>query len=102
MRSVTRFAKRLRARHSIDRRTAEQFTRVLRAALIPRRKPGRKPTRRVLTAVRMRAEKIAWPEIYKALIDGFAELHPCERIHQTRKLRCAVAAFLKRRGKRKL
>ncbi len=97
---MTRFAKRLHARHSIDHRTAEQLTRVLRASLIPRLKPGRKPTRRVLTAVRMRAEKIAWPEIYKTVIDGFATLHPCDRIHQTRKLRRAVAAFLKRRGPR--
>jgi len=76
-RAVNRFAKRLRARHSIDRRTAEQLARLLRATLIPRRKPGRKPTRPVLTAVGMRAEKIAWPEIYKTLIDGFANLHPC-------------------------
>ncbi len=100
VRAVTRFAKRLRARHAIDRRTAEQFARVLRATLIPRRKPGRKPTRRVLTAVRIRADGVAWPEIYKTLIDGFAALHPCDRIHQTRKLRRAVAAFLKRRSHR--
>ncbi len=100
VRAVTRFANRLRARHAIDRRTAEQLARVLRASLIPRRKPGRKPTRSVLTAVRMRADGVGWPEIYKGLIDGFAELHPCERIHQTRKLRRATAAFLKRRGKR--
>ena len=44
-------------------------------------------------------EKMAWPEIYKALIDAFATIHPCDRIHQTRKLRRAVAAFVKRRAR---
>lgn len=98
-RAVTRFAKRLRLKHApIDRRTAEQLARLLRATLIPRRKPGRKPTRRVLTAVRMRSKNIPWPRVYHAVIDGFANLLFYERIYQSRKLRRAVAAFLKRRG----
>jgi len=100
VRAVTRFAKRLRASHApIDRRTAEQLARVLRAALIPRRKPGRKPSAPVLTAIRMRAEKAAWPEVYKAVIYGYADLPFYERLHQSRKLRRAVAALLKRREK---
>jgi hypothetical protein len=98
VRAVERFAKRLRAKHApMDRRTADQFARLLRAALVPRRKAGRKPTFRVLTALHMRAEKISWKEIYPAVIDGYAALHPCERIYHARKLRRAVAALVKRR-----
>jgi len=71
-RAVTRFAKRLRARHSIDRRTAHppaaRFT-------YPAPQARQKAPRRVLSAVTMRAEKIAWPEIYKAVIDGYSALH---------------------------
>ena len=36
--------------------------------LVPHRKRGRKPTPQVLTAVRMRARKTPWPEVYAAVI----------------------------------
>jgi hypothetical protein len=99
-RSIARFAKRLRARHSIDRRTAEQLARLLRSALVPRRKPGRKPTLRVLTALRMRSKGVPWPEVYTAVLYGYSGLHPCERLYHARKLRRAVAALKKRRRSR--
>jgi len=97
-RSVVRFAKRLRSKHAIDRACAERLARLFRASLVPRRKPGRKPTDRVLTALKMRGEKLPWSDVYRAVIPGYAELHPCDRIHLSRNLRRAVAAFLKRRG----
>jgi hypothetical protein len=63
VRAVSHFAKRLRASHApIDRRNAERLARVLRAALIPHRKPGRKPSAPVLTAVRMRAKTLPGPK----------------------------------------
>jgi hypothetical protein len=98
VRAVTRFAKTLRKKHApIERRIADQLARLLRSALVPRRKPGRKPTPRVLTALRMREQKIPWKEVYLAVIYGYATLHPCERILLARNLRRATAALVKRR-----
>ena len=98
VRAVTRFGKKLRARSAaMDRRTAARIGRVLAAVLVPRRPRGRKPSPQVLTAVRMRSENAAWPAVYTAVIVDYAKLHPCERLLQARKLRRAVAAFLKRR-----
>jgi len=96
-RAVTRFAKRLKKQHAPDRRTAEQLARLLRSALVPRRKPGRKPTFRVLTALRMRSKGVPWPDVYLAVLYGYSDLHPCERLYHAKKLRRAVAALLKRR-----
>ena len=45
----------------------------------------------------MRSKKAAWPQVYAAVIYDYQKLHPCERLHHARKLRRAVAAFLKRR-----
>jgi len=45
----------------------------------------------------MRSKKAAWPQVYAAVIHDYQKLHPCERLLQARKLRRAVAAFLKRR-----
>ncbi len=101
VRSVTRFGKKLRAKHPpIDRRLASRIARLLATVLVPRRTRGRKPTPQILTAVRMRSENAAWPAVYAAVIDDYAKLHPCERLLQARKLRRAVAAFLKRRRAR--
>jgi hypothetical protein len=97
VRSVTRFGERLRARHTFDRRAASRIGRMLAAVLVPRRTRGRKPTPQILTAVRMCSENAAWPAIYAAVIVDYLKLHPCERLHHARKLRRAVAAFLKRR-----
>lgn len=98
VRAVTRFGKRLRTRFAIsDRRAASRIGRLLAAVLVPRHTRGRKPTPQVLTAVRMRSENSAWPAVYAAVIDDYAKLHPCEQLLQGRKLRRAVAAFLKRR-----
>jgi hypothetical protein len=97
VRAVTRFGGRLRARHTFDRRAASRIARLLAAVLVPRRTRGRKPTPQILTAVRMRSEKAAWPLVYAAVIYDYLKLHPCERLLQARKLRRAVAAFLKRR-----
>ena len=98
VRAVERFARQLKNKHApIDRRTADQLARVLRSALIIRRKPGRKPTPRVLTALRMREQKIPWKEVYLAVIHDYATLHPCERILLARNLRRATAALVKRR-----
>ena len=44
----------------------------------------------------MRAENAPWPEVYKTVIYGYADLPFYERLHQSRKLRRAVAALLKR------
>ena len=82
---------------SIDRRAASRIARLLCAALVPRRTRGRKPSPQVLTAVRMRSENAAWPQVYAAVIVDYLKLHPCERLHQARKLRRNVAALLKRR-----
>jgi len=102
VRAVTRFAKTLRKKHApIDRRTADQLARLLRLALVPRRKPGRKPTPRVLTVLRMREQNIPWKEVYLAVIHGYATLHPCERILLARNLRSATAALVKRRRARR-
>ena len=53
---------------------------LLCAALVTRRTHGRKPTPQILTAVRMRSENMAWPQVYAAVIDDYAKLHPCERL----------------------
>jgi len=100
VRAVTRFGERLRARHTFDRRAASRIGRLLAAVLVPRRTRGRKPTPQVLTAVRMRSKKAAWPQVYAAVIYDYQKLHPCERLHQARKLRRNVAALLKRRKRR--
>ncbi len=77
---------------------------VPKAALVPRRPPGRKPTRPVLTAVRMRSENATWPDTYRAVIHGFDDLPPYEKSYQAQKLRRACAAPVKRnrRAQKKL
>lgn len=42
---------------------------------------------------RMRAENASWSEVYKVVIRGYADLPFYERLHQSRKLRRAVAAI---------
>lgn len=97
-RAVTRLGERLGSKFApIDRLTASRVGRLLAAVLVPRQTRGRKPTPQVLTAVRMRARRTAWPEVYAAVIYDYRNLHPCERLHQARKLRRNVAALLKRR-----
>ncbi len=99
VRSVTRFGKKLRARFApINRPTAGRIARLLARVLVPHRKRGRKPTPEVLAAIRMRARKAAWPQVYAAVLPDYAKLHRCDRILESRKLRRNVAAFLKRRG----
>jgi uncharacterized protein YjiS (DUF1127 family) len=98
VRAVTRFGEKMRTRFApIDRRAAARIGRLLASVLVPRRKRGRKPTPQVLTAVRMRAKKADWLDVYSAVIYDYRNLHPCERIHHARKLRRNVAALLKRR-----
>ena len=98
-RTVTHSAANLRKRYGpVDRDTADRMTRIFRAAVMPRKPPGRKPSKEVLTAVDMLLQNRPWVEIYPEAIDGYSEMPFHMRNYRSYKLRRAVAAYMKRRG----
>jgi hypothetical protein len=97
-RTVSRFAREIRQDHGLlDRPTAERLSRLLKAALTARNKPGRKATPEVLRAVELRRSGTPWPKIYSAVIPNFWSLSYPDRFWRSRKLRDAVSAHFRRR-----
>ena len=97
-RAVTRFAKEIRQGHGLlDRSTADRLSRLLRASLTARRKPGRKSTAEVLKAVELRKQGVPWPKVYSEVIPNYWSLSYPDRFWRSHKLRDAVNAHLRRR-----
>ena len=97
-RAVTRFAKEIRLGHGLlDRLTADRLSRLIRASVTARRKPGRKPTPEVLRAVELRQQRIPWPKVYSEVIPNYWSLSYPDRFWRSHKLRDAVNAHLRRR-----
>lgn len=98
-----------------DSAAATGLARTLKAALVPRRKAGRKADASTVQAAEMyvaeieayrqdsrqlsrrRFEHQLWHRIYQTVIPEALTMHPAERMHQTDRLRRRVAAYLKRR-----
>ena len=81
---------------SITRSEAERMSRSFQALLLPRRTPGRKPTREVVVACELRSEGVSWSEVYREVFPRFSSMPFYERSYRKANLRRAVAARLKR------
>ena len=81
---------------SIDRFAAERIARCFRSMLLPRRPPGRKPSREVAVATSLRRKGVQWRAIYPKALAGYASMPFYERSYRCYNLRRAVAARLKR------
>jgi len=100
-REVTEFAKRIRRDHGpLDRGDFERLTRLLRSAVVVRRRPGRKTSPEVLKAVELRAQKTSWSRIYGEVFPGYWGMDLANRHYRSHKLRDAVRAYLRRRRSR--
>ena len=80
----------------IDRDAADRMARCFRAMLLPRRPPGRKPSREVAVAASLRRRGVQWRAIYPKALAGYASMPFYERSYRCYNLRRAVAACLKR------
>jgi len=80
----------------IDRVAADRMTRCFRAMLLPRRPPGRKPSREVAIAVSLRRKGVQWRAIYPKAFMNYTGMAFFERNYRCYNLRRAVAACLKR------
>lgn len=80
----------------IDSAAADRLTRCFRAMLLPRRPPGRKPSREVALATTLRRQGLQWRDIYPKALVGYASMPFYERNCRCYNLRRAVAARLKR------
>lgn len=81
----------------ILRREAQVMARYFVSVLVPRRRPGRKPTPQVEKAVALKLEGKAWRAIYPAAFENYSRMPGYERSWRCYRLRRAVAASLKRR-----
>jgi len=97
-RAVTRSAGGHRDKYRPDRQTAERMAKAYRAALIPRRKPGRKPDSATETAAGMRMRGDPWCEVYSAVVPGWRRMDKHERAYDGARLRRNVKGYLRRRG----
>lgn len=87
------------AAQPIIRPEAQRMARYFIAALVPRRRPGRKPTPEVAKAVALRLGGEPWRGVYPAVFEDYARMPSYERSWKCHRLRRAVAASLKRRRK---
>jgi hypothetical protein len=102
-RMISECAGRISKRYpGIDRAFARRMARRLVTLLVPRRTPGQKPTRAVLTAIRLRARGLPWNAIYPRAIIGFAEMPWHLQSIRKHNLRRAVYALRRRRNQQKL
>ena len=76
----------------------KRVVRFIRLALPPRR--GRPPLEVVTRASNLRSQKKPWLEVYRACIEGFANLEPGNRQLATSALRSAVRARRNSRERR--
>jgi hypothetical protein len=79
-----------------DRDTAERVLRTLRAVLVPRKRPGRKPTKEVLLATDLLEQEVPWARVYPQVFKGWERWPFIKRSYMRFDLRRAVAARLKR------
>ena len=97
---AVQLAKQIRQEHGLlDRPTADRFSRLLRASVSKRRKPGRKTAPEVLKAVGLRDKGVPWPQVCGELIPGYWKLSYPERFWRSTRLRDAVRAHRRRRAK---
>jgi hypothetical protein len=80
----------------IERVAADRMARCFRSMLLPRRPPGRKPSREVAIAASLRRKDVQWRVIYPKALAGYASMPFYERSYRCYNLRRAVAACLKR------
>jgi hypothetical protein len=114
-RMATRCAAKIRERcgTTLDKETAEKIARVFRAALLPRKKAGRKPDRETVRAAAIwvryatkkpllkRQQRRLWQRIYREVIPGFVQMDKLTRQYRTSLLRRNVKAYLNRKQGRK-
>jgi hypothetical protein len=81
-----------------ERAKAERAARLFRAALIPRRQPGRQLSESVKIAVEMRLKGENWQNIYAAALAGFRAMDKYERLGCCANLRRNVNKALRRRA----
>jgi len=81
-----------------ERTTAERAARLFRAALIPRRQPGRQLSDSVKIAVEMLTQGENWQNIYAAALPGFRAMDKYERLGRCTNLRRNVRKALSRRA----
>jgi hypothetical protein len=110
-RLATRCAARIRERcgTTLDKEAAEKIARVFRAALVPRKKAGRKPDCETVRAAKLwvrhskkkhllkREQRQLWQRIYREVIPGYARLDKLTRQYRTILLRRNVKAYLNRK-----
>lgn len=80
-----------------ERTSAERAARLFRAALIPRRQPGRQLSESVKIALPMRQNGKNWQSIYAAALPGFRAMDKYERLERCANLRRNVNKALRRR-----
>jgi hypothetical protein len=81
-----------------ERASAERAARLFRAALIPRRQPGRRLSESVKIAVEMRLKGENWPNVYGAALPGYRTMDKYERLGCCTNLRRNVSKALRRRA----
>lgn len=75
---------------------AKAMARAYKAALVPRRKPGRRPNELTVRVAQQRMQGVSWCEIFEPL--GFQALDKYERTCRKDSLRRVVRAFMARNG----
>jgi hypothetical protein len=96
-RIVTQCASNVRELHGVpDRKTADRIVRAFRAALLPRKAPGRKPSKEVLLATELRTQGWSWPRIYSEVFIDWAKWSWDKRSHKKFTLRRAVRSRRRR------
>ena len=81
----------------IARAEAQRMARYLVSELVPRRRPGQKPTLEVLSAMRLKQQGKPWATIYPRVLVDYDQMAKYERSWRCFRLRRAVAANIKRR-----
>lgn len=81
-----------------ERASAERAARLFRAALIPRRQPGRQLSESVKIALPMRQKGENWQNIYAAALPGYRAMDKYERLGWCGNLRRNVNKALRRRA----
>ena len=100
-RDVLKAGAEIRAKYSkllSERVAAERVARLFRAALIPRRQPGRRLSESVKIAVEMRLKRENWPNVYGAALPGYRTMDKYERLGCCANLRRNVSKALRRRA----
>ncbi len=81
-----------------ERAKADRAVRLFRAALIPRRQPGRRLSESVRIAIEMRASGKNWQNVYAEALPGYRAMDRYERQWRCSNLRRNVRKVLVRRA----